>query len=229
MASPTQWTWVWVNSRSWRWTGRPGVQQSMRSQRVWHDWVTELNCTSYCYLKESHLIAHRQGKAVVTKMPDYMTAVCSLKWHRLGREESISNRASCVSTRRGAGPQTQVYSVAARPERTAVGDSSSSMPPSPQLDAVNRCGLPQAPGLRGPQGAEASSQEEGCQQGNRAGGQGGVPIGQGAHSYPPTAPTRDWQVYPRVWMPQMVGSEAYDNIWSSLGKSNINIYEAAKL
>ena len=43
MASPTQWTWVWVNSRSWLWTGRPGMLQSMRSQRVGHNWVTELN------------------------------------------------------------------------------------------------------------------------------------------------------------------------------------------
>ena len=37
MASPTQWTWVWVNSGSWWWTGRPGVLQSMGSQRVGHD------------------------------------------------------------------------------------------------------------------------------------------------------------------------------------------------
>ena len=43
MASPTQWTWVWVNSGSWWWTGRPGVLQSMGLQRVGHDWVTELN------------------------------------------------------------------------------------------------------------------------------------------------------------------------------------------
>ena len=42
MASPTQWTWVWVNSRSWWWTGRPGVLQSMELQRVVHDWVTKL-------------------------------------------------------------------------------------------------------------------------------------------------------------------------------------------
>ena len=45
MASPTQWTWVWVNSRSWWWTGRPGVLRFMGSQRVGHDWVTELNWT----------------------------------------------------------------------------------------------------------------------------------------------------------------------------------------
>ena len=41
--SPTQWTWVWVNSGSWWWTGRPGMLQFMGSQRVGHDWVTELN------------------------------------------------------------------------------------------------------------------------------------------------------------------------------------------
>ena len=45
MASPTQWTWVWVNSGSWWWTGRPGVLQSMGLQSVGHDWVTELNWT----------------------------------------------------------------------------------------------------------------------------------------------------------------------------------------
>ena len=45
MASPTQWTWVRVNSRSWWWTGRPGVLQSLGSQRVGHDWVTELSWT----------------------------------------------------------------------------------------------------------------------------------------------------------------------------------------
>ena len=45
MASPTQWTWVWVNSRSWWWTGRPGVLWSMGLQRVGHDSVTELNWT----------------------------------------------------------------------------------------------------------------------------------------------------------------------------------------
>ena len=43
MASPTQWTWVWVDSSSWWWTGRPGVLRFMGSQRVGHDWSTELN------------------------------------------------------------------------------------------------------------------------------------------------------------------------------------------
>jgi len=45
MASLTPWTWVWVDSGSWWWTGRPGVLRFMGSQRVGHDWVTELNWT----------------------------------------------------------------------------------------------------------------------------------------------------------------------------------------
>ena len=45
MASLTQWIWVWVNSGAWWWTGRLGVLQSMGSQRVGHDWATELNWT----------------------------------------------------------------------------------------------------------------------------------------------------------------------------------------
>ena len=43
MAIPTQWTWVWVDSMSWWCTGRPGMLQSMESQRVGHDWMTEAN------------------------------------------------------------------------------------------------------------------------------------------------------------------------------------------
>ena len=56
MASLTRWRRVWVNSRSWWWTGRPGVLQFMGLQRVGHDWATELNWTvpemsssKYCF------------------------------------------------------------------------------------------------------------------------------------------------------------------------------------
>ena len=45
MASLIWWTWVWVNSQSWWWTGRPGVLRFMGSKRVGHDWATELNWT----------------------------------------------------------------------------------------------------------------------------------------------------------------------------------------
>ena len=43
MASPTQWTWIWVGSSSWWWTGKPGVLHSKGPQRVEHHWATELN------------------------------------------------------------------------------------------------------------------------------------------------------------------------------------------
>ena len=52
VASLTQWTWVWVNSRSWWWTQKPGMLQSVESQRVRHGWVTELkacNCLDVFY------------------------------------------------------------------------------------------------------------------------------------------------------------------------------------
>ena len=45
MASPTRWTWVWASSGSWWRTGKPGMLQSMGSQRLGHNWVTELNWT----------------------------------------------------------------------------------------------------------------------------------------------------------------------------------------
>ena len=45
MASLTRWTWVWVNFMSWWWTRRPGKLWFMGSQRVRHDWATELNWT----------------------------------------------------------------------------------------------------------------------------------------------------------------------------------------
>ena len=59
MASLTRWTWVWVSSRSWWWTGRPGMLQSTGLQRVGHDWMTELNWTdlqdvNLCILVYSH-------------------------------------------------------------------------------------------------------------------------------------------------------------------------------
>ena len=56
MASPTQWAWGWVDSRSWWWTGKPGVLWSMRSQRVRHDWATELNWRGSCSMRHTSLI-----------------------------------------------------------------------------------------------------------------------------------------------------------------------------
>ena len=50
MASLTQRTWFWVNSRSWWWTGRPGMLQFMGSQRVGYNWAPELNWTDSSYM-----------------------------------------------------------------------------------------------------------------------------------------------------------------------------------
>ena len=54
MASLTQWTWVWASSGSWWWTGNPGLLQSTGSQRVGHDWATELNWNGSCFLLVSY-------------------------------------------------------------------------------------------------------------------------------------------------------------------------------
>ena len=62
MASPTRWTWVWVNSGSWWWTGRPGVLRFMGSQRVRHDWATEL--TDWWCLLWSHVDTFCQNKEI---------------------------------------------------------------------------------------------------------------------------------------------------------------------
>ena len=83
-ASPTRWTWVWVNSGSWWWTGRPGVLRFMVSQRVRHDRATELNwkkcnakeCSNYCTIA---LISHASKvmlkilQARLHELPDVQT------------------------------------------------------------------------------------------------------------------------------------------------------------
>ena len=54
--SPTRWTWVWVNSGSWWWTGRPCVLRFMGLQRVRHNWASELNWTEFSVIKITHWI-----------------------------------------------------------------------------------------------------------------------------------------------------------------------------
>ena len=50
MASPTWWTWVWASSGSWWWTEKPGVLQSMGSQRIGHNRATEMNYVNATFL-----------------------------------------------------------------------------------------------------------------------------------------------------------------------------------
>ena len=60
IASLTRWTWVWVNSGSWWWTGRPDMLWFMGSQRVGHDWAIELNWLAYAHsgLYSLHTLTH---------------------------------------------------------------------------------------------------------------------------------------------------------------------------
>ena len=87
MASSTRWTWVWVISGNWWWTGRPGVLQSMKSQRVRHDWVTELNwCQDSAKLWSSNLQTNhiptpvRLGDVVVAQREIWIMSSDKWKW-----------------------------------------------------------------------------------------------------------------------------------------------------
>ena len=70
MASPTQWIWVWASSRSWWWTGKPGVLQSMGSQRAGHGWATELKIL-HQFLKY-RMIVFSLALRFVRKSGDYI-------------------------------------------------------------------------------------------------------------------------------------------------------------
>ena len=94
MASLTRWTWDWVNSGSWWWTGRPGVLWFMGSQRVGHDWATELTelnwspssygrTQRYCYvyfLRMNQLPALRLQYCSLTASPFYSSSPLPLSW-----------------------------------------------------------------------------------------------------------------------------------------------------
>ena len=79
MASPTRWAWVWVNSGSWWWTERPGVLQFMGSQRVGHDWATELYWTE---LNQTHV--HWVSDAIQPSHPPSSPSppACNLSQHQ---------------------------------------------------------------------------------------------------------------------------------------------------
>ena len=88
MVSLTQWTWVWVNSGSWWWTGRPGALQFMGSQRVSDDWETELNWDDRCSAKHYHCDYHFMmyvGQIMVYTLNLHST-VCQLYMNKSGRK-----------------------------------------------------------------------------------------------------------------------------------------------
>jgi len=65
MASPTRWAWVWASPGSWWWTRKPGVLQSMGSQRVGHNWATELNW-SLCRVCKTSIFGVREDFSIDT-------------------------------------------------------------------------------------------------------------------------------------------------------------------
>ena len=76
MAPPTQWTWVWVNSGSWWWTGKPGVLRPMGLQRVRRDWGTELNWTELrpvTQLSSQDLLSLISSVGLTWFMPNFFT------------------------------------------------------------------------------------------------------------------------------------------------------------
>ena len=88
--SPTQWTWVWLDSESWWWTGRPGVLQSMGSQRVRHNWVTELNHTDTLIWSKPILVVFLFLPPFINPRCLHFVAVCpmsslSMPLNRLSR------------------------------------------------------------------------------------------------------------------------------------------------
>ena len=58
MASPTWWIWVWASSRSCWWTEKPGMLQSLGSQRVRHDWETQLNWLTHTHDTNTYFWGH---------------------------------------------------------------------------------------------------------------------------------------------------------------------------
>ena len=95
MASPTRWAWVWVNSGDLWWTGRPGVLRFMGSQRVGHNWATELNWTEKQY--------RHSGKCGLESP--------SLLWQNYWREsEETYVPASVSAAEEAVGPRESPFS-----------------------------------------------------------------------------------------------------------------------
>ena len=100
MASPAQWPWVWVSSGSWWWTGKPGVLQSMGSQRVGHDWVTELNWL-YSIGKCSHyfpITLNTEESYLVAQLVKSLAAMWETQVQSLGREDPLEKEMATHSS-----------------------------------------------------------------------------------------------------------------------------------
>ena len=115
MASPTQWTRAWVNSGSWWWRGRPGMLQSMGSQRVGHDWATEPNWTTvevafsceksltiFSQLKGSFCVPLLQGGWVPSLMGEPRSWMPQVRLGRSKNKQKRSPELPCWKTPPGS-------------------------------------------------------------------------------------------------------------------------------
>ena len=96
MASLTRWTWIWVNSRSWCWTGRPGVLWFMGLQRVGHDWAIDLIWNPYIYAQP---VCNKDAKSIVFSTNTAKTAGVShvKEWSWWPKwEENPKKRIVCI-------------------------------------------------------------------------------------------------------------------------------------
>ena len=129
MASPTQWTWVWVNSGSWWWTGRPDMLWSMWSQRVGHDWVTDMNWTEVSSCGQPHAMTTLLGaleclgmletyklifldleQELQTQKPtDDQNEWCGEQCRTSGEPVSILRKALLLSTSKGFPSKLSAY------------------------------------------------------------------------------------------------------------------------
>ena len=88
MASLTWWTWVWVNCGSWCWTGRPGVLRFMGSQRVGHNWETELYWTEWLHFNTTIVLK----TLFVTTVAFWSTLSYAFNMHLLRGHNLAPNR-----------------------------------------------------------------------------------------------------------------------------------------
>ena len=83
MVTPTRWAWIWVDSRSWWWTGKPGVLRFMRWQRVRHNWAIELNWMSIWASQEVLVVKNLSPNAGIRRdMGSIYLCIRKIPWSR---------------------------------------------------------------------------------------------------------------------------------------------------
>ena len=104
MASSTWWTWVWANSKSWWWTGKPGILQSMGSQRIRHDWTTEVIRTGKCHVKT-------QGEWCDNRGQNWSDVASSQGTPRIdSHHQKLVREKNSLQSQRETGPVTTLIS-----------------------------------------------------------------------------------------------------------------------